>query len=198
MSHPEQPGQNRPGQNLPGGAAQPPSAPGPVSNASPPEPPPARFPGFSSGPPPQGTSITGSKQRPSASDIDAWMPLIRGGWGLFVAFLLLVAWFSMAPEAAEEHSWQSDLRTANATAEANHARTEGAPQQQVVNGWHAVDLAGIQVEQLIAQYDQLGRIADSESRTGAMALLIGIGLAGELILRGWEGRGRTRGEPITT
>jgi hypothetical protein len=59
-----------------------------------------------------------------------------------LAIAAVVVWFAMAPEDRS-----SDIRQALVEYELNEARTEGAPQQQVVNGWVAKDLLTIIAEQ---------------------------------------------------
>jgi hypothetical protein len=59
-----------------------------------------------------------------------------------LAIAAVVVWFAMAPEDRS-----SDIRQALVEYEINEARTEGAPQQQVVNGWVAKDLLTIIAEQ---------------------------------------------------
>jgi hypothetical protein len=59
-----------------------------------------------------------------------------------LAIAAVVVWFAMAPEDRS-----SDIRQALVEYELNEARTEGAPQQQVVNGWVAKDLLTVIAEQ---------------------------------------------------
>jgi hypothetical protein len=59
-----------------------------------------------------------------------------------LAMAAVVVWFAMGPEDRS-----SDIRQALTEYALNDARTEGAPQQQVVNGWVARDLLTIIAEQ---------------------------------------------------
>ncbi len=76
----------------------------------------------------------------------------------------MVVWFAMAPEDRS-----SDISQALTEYSLNEARTEGAPQQQVVNGWVAKDLLAIIAEQ---QND-----AASDERIPALAGLLVLGVA---------------------
>jgi hypothetical protein len=81
-----------------------------------------------------------------------------------LALAAIVVWFTMAPEDRS-----SDISRALTEYSLNEARTEGAPQQQVVNGWVAKDLLTIIAEQ---QND-----AASDERIPALAGLLVLGAA---------------------
>jgi hypothetical protein len=68
--------------------------------------------------------------------------LARKAGAVVLAIAAVVIWFAMAPQDRS-----SDIRQALAEYELNELRTEGAPQQQVVNGWVAKDLLSIIAEQ---------------------------------------------------
>jgi hypothetical protein len=57
----------------------------------------------------------------------------------------VILWFIMAPDEVPDRS--SEVSVALAFYESTEARTQGAPQQQVVNGWVAKDLLAIVAEQ---------------------------------------------------
>jgi hypothetical protein len=95
------------------------------------------------------------------------MLLVRRIGAVVLAVAAIVIWVIMAPDDSSGSS--SDVRRALAEYELNEARTEGAPQQQVVNGWVAKDLLAIIAE----QQDQ----AVSDERLPALAVLIVFGLA---------------------
>jgi hypothetical protein len=59
-----------------------------------------------------------------------------------LAIAAVVVWFTMGPEDRS-----SDITQALVEYELDNARTAGAPQQQVVNGWVAKDLLTIIAEQ---------------------------------------------------
>ena len=84
-----------------------------------------------------------------------------------LAVAAVVIWFTMAP--AESNDSSSDVSQALAEYELNEARTQGAPQQQVVNGWVAKDLLAIFAD----RQDE----AVSDERLPALAVLLVFGLA---------------------
>lgn len=84
------------------------------------------------------------------------MIIIRRIGALVLALAAIVVWFTMAPEDVETPTVQtqeqvrdrsSEISGALADYELNEARTAGAPQQAVVNGWVAKDLLTILAEQ---------------------------------------------------
>ncbi len=95
------------------------------------------------------------------------MPLVRRAGAIVLAFAAVVIWFAMAPDESSDRS--SDIASALAEYELNEARTEGAPQQQVVNGWVARDLLTVIAEQ---QNDSV-----TDERLPALAVLVVLGLA---------------------
>ena len=92
------------------------------------------------------------------------MILARRLGAVALALAAIVVWFAMAPEDRS-----SDISRALTEYSLNEARTEGAPQQQVVNGWVAKDLLTIIAEQ---QND-----AASDERIPALAGLLVLGAA---------------------
>ena len=66
------------------------------------------------------------------------MLLARRIGAAVLALAAVVIWFVMAPDASRDTS--GDVGRALADYEANEARTQGAPQQQVLTGWVARDL----------------------------------------------------------
>ncbi|MCE0488290.1 hypothetical protein [Ornithinimicrobium sediminis] len=97
----------------------------------------------------------------------------------------MITWFVATPDGADEISWSDRTSVADSMADLNNESAEGAPQQQVVNGWHVADLATIQIEQLEVQHLQS---LEAERRTAALLFWLGLGFAGDLILRGFEVR----------
>jgi hypothetical protein len=93
--------------------------------------------------------------------------LVRRIGAVVLAVAAVIIWFAMAPDDSSGSS--SDVNRALAEYELNEARTEGAPQQQVVNGWVAKDLLAIIAE----QQDR----AVSDERLPALAVLLVFGLA---------------------
>jgi hypothetical protein len=90
--------------------------------------------------------------------------LARRVGAVVLALAAIVVWFAMAPE-----NRSNDISQALTEYSLNEARTQGAPQQQVVNGWVAKDLLTIIAEQ---QND-----AASDERVPALAGLLVLGVA---------------------
>ncbi|SFP60709.1 hypothetical protein SAMN05660464_3659 [Geodermatophilus dictyosporus] len=95
------------------------------------------------------------------------MPLVRRVGAIVLALAAIVVWFVMAPGESSDRS--SDIVSALADYEVNEARTQGAPQQQVVNGWVAKDLLTVIAEQ---QNDSV-----NDDRLPALVVLVVLGLA---------------------
>lgn len=92
-----------------------------------------------------------------------------------------------AGEVSETSDLQFLIDVALDDYEANDARTEGAPQQQVVNGWVARDLLQIITRQNEAQADTLDslvalQVADPPDERAARLLMVLIVLAGWVAL----------------
>ena len=98
--------------------------------------------------------------------------------GLLLLVLLCFAWFGNNPSADGNgvSSWKSSSSAAAADNELNASKTSGAPQQAVVNGWYANDLANVQISQ--STYT-----AVSSFRNGSLLGLLVLGLTGELVIR---------------
>jgi hypothetical protein len=71
--------------------------------------------------------------------------LVRRVGAVGLALAAVVIWFAMAPNESSDRS--TDIAGVLSDYELNNARTQGAPQQQVVNGWAAKDLLTIIAEQ---------------------------------------------------
>ena len=95
------------------------------------------------------------------------MPLARRVGAIVLALTAVVVWFAMAPDESSNRS--TDIARVLADYELNEARTQGAPQQQVVNGWVTKDLLAIIAEQ---QNESV-----SDERLPALAVLVVLGLA---------------------
>ena len=94
---------------------------------------------------------------------------------------------SLARDVSETTNYQLLVDAALSDFDANNARAEGAPQQQVVNGWVARDLLQIVTRQNEAQADTLDSIvalqaADPPDDRGARLLMILIVLIGWVAL----------------
>jgi hypothetical protein len=95
------------------------------------------------------------------------VPVVRRVGAIVLAFAAVVIWFAMAPDEPSDRS--RDIASALADYELNDGRTQGAPQQQVVNGWVAKDLLTIIAEE---QNDSV-----TDERLPALAVLVVLGLA---------------------
>lgn len=108
--------------------------------------------------------------------------------GSVLGLMLIITWTFNNPgihSGSNPSDWRVDLTEAAVTNELNAGETKGAPQQAVVNGWYANDIARVQAAQNTY-------IAGSSMRNGNLLALIGLGLAGELIIRGAERTNRQR------
>ena len=102
--------------------------------------------------------------------------------GAVLGLLFILTWIGTGPNAVDAGSpsdWKSELTAANVKNEVNNGETKGAPQQTVVNGWYANDIAGVTASQNTY-------IAASSARNGTLLMLLGVGVAGELIIRGLD------------
>lgn len=102
-----------------------------------------------------------------------------------LGILLIVTWIANNPavhSGSSPSDWKSELSAATLKNTMNNGETKGAPQQSVVNGWYANDIAAVQAA-------QNSYIAGSSMRNGNLLALIGLGIAGELIIRGLDGAG---------
>ncbi|PRY47964.1 hypothetical protein LY71_111143 [Geodermatophilus tzadiensis] len=120
------------------------------------------------------------------------MIVVRRVGAAILAVAAVAVWFLMEPvepqrpvaqvqEEVSDRSWE--IRNALADYEANEARTQGAPQQAVVNGWAAKDLLTIIAEQ---QNEALTRpevpapvapVVPNDERVPALVGLLVLGLA---------------------
>jgi hypothetical protein len=112
--------------------------------------------------------------------------------GSVLGLLLIITWIVNNPamSGSSPSDWKSELTAADVKNTMNNGETKGAPQQTVVNGWYANDLAAVTAAQNTY-------IAAGSMRNGNLLALIGLGVAGELIIRGVE-RARTDRLATTT
>lgn len=109
--------------------------------------------------------------------------------GAVLGLLFVLTWIGTGPAAVDAGSpstWKSDLAAAGVKNDVNNGETKGAPQQSVVNGWYANDIAAITASQNTY-------IAASSARNGTLLTLLGLGVAGEFILRGLDRTRRSAG-----
>lgn len=100
---------------------------------------------------------------------------IRRIGGALLVVATVVVWFAMAPDSSAPESHTSDLEEILDNADANNALADGAPQQEVVNGWAARDLLALTVK----QNDHLSEQARRDERPAA---LLGLGVLGIALL----------------
>ncbi|NMR29193.1 hypothetical protein [Crystallibacter degradans] len=83
----------------------------------------------------------------------------RAAVWLVVAVLAIIVWFA-APQGGSAADWSSSISAAETNKIINDGSTEGAPQQQVVNGWFVADTIPVLSEQTAALHTSLnsGRI----------------------------------------
>lgn len=102
-------------------------------------------------------------------------------WAL-VAAALLLAWFT-GPKVNSSSAPPSDftalVRVAESDNTANNAQAKGAPQQQVVNGWHTNDLLQIITMQNNALLDRAD--AQRGSTLALLVLIVGLGLCADRV-----------------
>ncbi|CAM3307173.1 hypothetical protein PSET11_03240 [Arthrobacter ulcerisalmonis] len=108
--------------------------------------------------------------------------------GSILGVLMIITWIANNPaihSGSDPSDWKADLAEAAVTNELNAGETKGAAQQSVVNGWYLNDVA-------VVQAAQNSYIAGSSMRNGNLLTLLGLGVAGELIIRGVEREKRQR------
>lgn len=102
--------------------------------------------------------------------------------GAVLGLLMIITWIVNNPafqSGSSPSDWKSELSAADLKNTMNNGETKGAPQQTVVNGWYANDIAAVTAAQNTY-------IAASSARNGNLLMMLGIGVAGELIIRGAE------------
>jgi hypothetical protein len=107
--------------------------------------------------------------------------------GAVLGLLLIITWIVNNPamSGSSPSDWKSELSAADVKNTMNNGETKGAPQQTVVNGWYANDIAAVTAAQNTY-------IAAGSMPNGNLLALIGLGVAGELIIRGMERANRQR------
>lgn len=134
--------------------------------------------GQHSGPPhPSSEQDSQPRQRPAspeATRVQAHagnlMTLIRRLGAVTLLAAVIAVWFGMAPEVPNH---ASQIARIEATDDSNNARTAGAPQQAVVNGWTTIEY----LQLLAQQSDELASASVRDDRPGAMLGLCVAGIA---------------------
>lgn len=143
--------------------------------------------------PPPADDQPASRSHPPSGGPRSVLRLI---WAGAMLLLLIGVWVATSPQErpTASTSWSGVLITAESDYTANDARTSGAPQQQVVNGWYANDLANIHADQLSAQHAQSVHLGEIAERFTAVLAVVALTLIGEVALRAVPGRAvRPRG-----
>jgi len=98
------------------------------------------------------------------------MQMIRRIGAVVLIIAALGIWFGMKPaQDAKASTYHSAVSAALDADTANNAKTEGAPQQTVVNGWTAKDLLTVIAQEGAGQ-------APVDERPAALLVLVIIGL----------------------
>lgn len=106
--------------------------------------------------------------------------LYRAGVWVVVAVVAIIVWSQTGVDLPEPPDAEAAVLLAEATFDLNNDRAEGAPQQQVVNGWHAVDLlAAIVLQQGAAIESQ--QAAASSGVVANLLLVFGLGVCADLV-----------------
>lgn len=124
----------------------------------------------------------------------AWPSALRLALGIVLLTLLCFTWFGNSPATSSNSpsDWSSAIADAGVKNDLNASKTTGAPQQSVVNGWYANDMAVIQTS-------QNSYIASSSVRNGGLLGILVMGISGEVIIRGLTNgikRRATAAEPL--
>lgn len=103
------------------------------------------------------------------------MTVLQRAGAAALAIAAVAVWFLMAPEAVPEAEGHGELLSdVLDSAEANNALADGAPQQEVVNGWAARDLIAVTVRQNDALIEQ---VHPRDERPAALLVLAVLGIA---------------------
>lgn len=104
---------------------------------------------------------------------------------LIVAVTAVIVWFA-APSGEDAENWVSQVSAADARKTINDASAEGAPQQQVVNGWYVADVLPILSDQNSALHSTL-----TVGRIPSLMLVFGLGYCVDVVGSSF-GRARLR------
>jgi hypothetical protein len=115
---------------------------------------------------------------------------IRRAGAVALACAALGVWFGMAPPEPASAD-VSAIEAAQSLADLNNASASGAPQQTVVNGWHAIDLL-----EIVAQNSM--RVEPVDHRGDALLMLGVLGLSFGLATTPVHDGGARRGAPGST
>jgi len=115
------------------------------------------------------------------------MGVMRALAGLVMVGFGAAAFLALSPTAPDTKTYELSVRAALADADASNDTAEGAPQQQVVNGWVARDLLAVLSSQSNDQLQQ-------QARTNQL-LLVMVLTGAVLLVTGAGGRAATASTP---
>lgn len=115
------------------------------------------------------------------TDTPRFLHLYKALVWVIVAIAAVVASTTSDLDFTPVEDFASDVQLADMSYEANNKRTEGAPQQQVVNGWYVKDILPVLAAQNSTIIDQQ-RLANSQAQLVPLLLLIfGLGLCADRV-----------------
>lgn len=106
-------------------------------------------------------------------DADAYRAIV---WILVAAFALVV-WFS-APEKSDPDAGSARMISAEVNKRSNDSNAQGAPQQQVVNGWFVADALPVISDQIAGVHTSI-----AANRVPALAMVFGLGFCIDVVGR---------------
>lgn len=107
-----------------------------------------------------------------------------------IGLTLLVVPLSHSAGGDDDFDWEDELSTAEAMLSINEDSATGAPQQNVVNGWHDHRLSAIEMAQSSEIYKQ-------HEVSQWLLVILGVGLLGDRVLSLW-GRPRPASTHVVT
>jgi len=113
------------------------------------------------------------KKTPKAFNPDAYRAIV---W-LVVAITAVAVWFA-TPQGGSVDSWSSAISTAEMSKAVNDQSAQGAPQQQVVNGWFVADTVPVLSGQASALHTTL-----NAGRIPSLMLVFGLGWCADVVGR---------------
>lgn len=96
---------------------------------------------------------------------------------ILVALVAVTVWFA-APKGGDPTVGSAGMATAEFIKKSNDERTEGAPQQQVVNGWYVADALPVISEQIEGLHTTV-----NNNRLPLLALVFGLGFCADVVGR---------------
>ncbi|KAA0974418.1 hypothetical protein FQ154_15300 [Paeniglutamicibacter gangotriensis] len=110
-------------------------------------------------------------------DADAYRAVV---W-ILVAMIALFAWFSSS-DSTDPKAGKVGMVAAEIIKKSNDSNTEGAPQQQVVNGWYVADALPVISDQIAGVHTTV-----ASNRVPAFAFIFGMGFCVDIVGRSLGG-----------